>query len=97
MSIAVRASIPAVCAYRRLNRNEYDNAVPHNLLGVNFRPADDFPSDDVGYGFDNIGDVLSLPPLLMEKYLDAAESIARQSIIAIDPKTPRSRRSRPAN
>ncbi len=33
-------------------------------VGVDFRPADDFPADDVGYGFDNIGDVLSLPPLL---------------------------------
>ncbi|HET6425538.1 MAG TPA: DUF1592 domain-containing protein, partial [Planctomycetaceae bacterium] len=67
---------------------EYNNTV-RDLLGVNFRPADDFPSDDVGYGFDNIGDVLSLPPLLMEKYLDAADSIARQSIIAIDPHTPK--------
>lgn len=79
---------PGRVTIRRLNRNEYNNTV-RDLLGVNFRPADDFPSDDVGYGFDNIGDVLSLPPLLMEKYLDAAESIARQSIIAIDPKTPK--------
>lgn len=78
---------PGRVTIRRLNRNEYNNTV-RDLLGVTFRPADDFPSDDVGYGFDNIGDVLSLPPLLMEKYLEAAESIARQSIIAIDPKTP---------
>lgn len=79
---------PGRVTIRRLNRNEYNNTV-RDLLGVNFRPADDFPSDDVGYGFDNIGDVLSLPPLLMEKYLDAAEAIARQSIIAIDPKQPK--------
>jgi hypothetical protein len=46
------------------------------LLGVDFHPADDFPSDDVGYGFDNIGDVLSMPPILLEKYLAAAEKIA---------------------
>ncbi len=78
---------PGRVTIRRLNRTEYNNTV-RDLLGVNFRPADDFPSDDVGYGFDNIGDVLSLPPLLMEKYLDAAESLARQSIIAIDPQTP---------
>jgi len=39
-----------------------------------------FPSDDVGYGFDNIGDVLSLPPLLMEKYLAAAELIASEAV-----------------
>jgi hypothetical protein len=79
---------PGRVTIRRLNRNEYNNTV-RDLLGVDFRPADDFPSDDVGYGFDNIGDVLSLPPLLMEKYLDAADAIARQSIIAIDPKTPK--------
>src|SRR6185369_18048098 len=44
-------------------------------VGVNFLPADDFPADDVGYGFDNIGDVLSLPPILLEKYLKAAQKI----------------------
>ena len=38
-------------------------------------PAADFPNDDVGYGFDNIGDVLSLSPLLLEKYLSAAETV----------------------
>lgn len=59
---------------RRLNRAEYNNTV-RDLFGVDFSPADDFPSDDVGYGFDNIGDVLSISPLLMEKYLDAAEKI----------------------
>ena len=40
-----------------------------------------FQSDDVGGGFDNIGDVLSLPPLLMEKYLAAAERIAEEVIV----------------
>ena len=50
---------------------EYNNTV-RDLLGVDFRPADDFPPDDSGYGFDNIGDVLSLSPVLMEKYLEAA-------------------------
>jgi hypothetical protein len=59
---------------RRLNRVEYNNTV-RDLLGVNFRPADDFPKDDVGHGFDNIGDVLSLPPILLEKYLAAAEAL----------------------
>ena len=34
----------------------------------------------MGYGFDNIGDVLTLPPLLMEKYLSAAEQIAAKAI-----------------
>ncbi len=66
---------------RRLNRNEYNNTI-RDLLGVDIDPAKDFPSDDVGYGFDNIGDVLSLPPLLLEKYVDAAERIADAAIVA---------------
>jgi hypothetical protein len=72
---------PGRVTIRRLNRAEYNNTV-RDLLGVTFRPADDFPSDDVGSGFDNIGEVLTLPPLLMEKYLSAAERIAEQSIVA---------------
>jgi hypothetical protein len=60
--------------WRRLNRVEYRNTV-RDLLGVDFDPRD-FPSDDVGYGFDNIGDVLSMPPLLVEKYVAAAKKIA---------------------
>ena len=66
---------PGRVTLRRLNREEYNNTI-RDLVGIDFRPADDFPSDDVGYGFDNIGDVLTLPPLLMEKYLAAAEAIA---------------------
>ena len=65
---------PGRVTIRRLNRNEYNNTI-RDLLGVDFQPADDFPSDDVGYGFDNIGDVLSMPPILLEKYLAAAENI----------------------
>ncbi|MGE3805728.1 MAG: DUF1592 domain-containing protein [Gemmataceae bacterium] len=76
-----QAREPGKVTIRRLNRAEYNNTI-RDLVGVNFRPADDFPADDVGYGFDNIGDVLSLPPLLMEKYLAAAEKIAEQAILA---------------
>jgi mono/diheme cytochrome c family protein len=76
---------PGAVTLRRLNRVEYNNTV-RDLLAPgsdwSFRPADDFPSDDVGYGFDNIGDVLSLSPLLMEKYLDAAEQISQKAIVA---------------
>ena len=75
------AQDPGRVTLRRLNREEYNNTI-RDLVGVDFRPADDFPSDDVGYGFDNIGDVLTLPPLLMEKYLAAAESIADMAIIS---------------
>jgi len=70
---------PGRVTIRRLNRTEYNNTI-RDLLGVDVRPADDFPSDDVGYGFDNIGDVLSLPPLLLEKYVDASEKIAEAAI-----------------
>lgn len=59
---------------RRLSRYEYARTV-RDLTGLELELADDFPADDVGYGFDNIGDVLSLPPLLLEKYMDSAEKI----------------------
>jgi hypothetical protein len=59
---------------RRLNRTEYNNTI-RDLVGIDLRPADAFPADDIGYGFDNIGDVLSLPPLLMEKYLAASAAV----------------------
>jgi hypothetical protein len=68
---------PGRVTLRRLNRIEYQNTI-RDLLGVDFKPAKDFPADDVGYGFDNIGDVLSLPPILMEKYLAAAEAIVEE-------------------
>ena len=67
---AVRSSAGRVTA-RRLNRVEYNNTI-RDLLGVAARPADEFPVDDSGYGFDNNGDVLSISPLLMEKYMQAA-------------------------
>ncbi|MFN4259680.1 MAG: DUF1592 domain-containing protein [Gemmataceae bacterium] len=66
---------PGRVTIRRLNRAEYNNTV-RDLVGVPFLPANDFPADDVGYGFDNIGDVLSLSPLLVERYLAAADQIA---------------------
>ena len=72
---------------RRLNRYEY-NATIRDLLAVPFNPAADFPIDDSGYGFDNIADVLSLSPALMEKYLAAAEKIARAAIIPPTPQPP---------
>jgi len=72
---------PGRVTLHRLNREEYNNTVD-DLLGVTLRPADEFPSDDVGYGFDNIGDVLSISPLLLEKYLTAAEELAHAAIIA---------------
>lgn len=77
---------------RRLNRAEYDNTI-RDLTGLDFKPAADFPTDDVGYGFDNIGDVLSLSPLLLEKYLRAAEIVLSQAIADVGaPPPPRKTR-----
>lgn len=70
---------PGRVTLRRLNRVEYNNTI-RDLVGVDYQAAADFPSDDVGYGFDNIGDVLSLPPLLLEKYLAAAEEVMQRAI-----------------
>ena len=70
---------PGRVTARRLNRTEYNNTI-RDLLGVDVRPADDFPQDDSGYGFDNIADVLSLSPVLMEKYVSAADRVARLAL-----------------
>ncbi|HLY19994.1 MAG TPA: DUF1592 domain-containing protein [Bryobacteraceae bacterium] len=70
---------PGHVTARRLNRSEYSNTI-RDLLAVDFRAERDFPTDDSGYGFDNIADVLTISPVLMEKYLDAAESIASRAM-----------------
>ena len=69
---------PGRVTARRLNRFEYTNTI-RDLLGVNFRAQDEFPADDSGYGFDNIGDVLTVSPLLIDKYVGAAEKIAMRA------------------
>ena len=70
---------PGRVTARRLNRTEYNNTI-RDLLGVHARPADDFPVDDSGYGFDNIGDVLTVSPMLMEKYVAAAKEVSRLAV-----------------
>ncbi len=72
-------SRPGRVTIRKLNRVEYDNTI-RDLTGLDLKLAKDFPSDDVGDGFDNIGDVLTLPPILMEKYIAAATEVANQVI-----------------
>lgn len=66
---------PGPVTLRRLNRAEY-NATIRDVLGLDHRPADQFPEDDSGYGFDNIADVLTVSPLHVEKYLAAASDIS---------------------
>ena len=74
---------PGRVTVRRLNRVEYNNTI-RDLMRVDFKPAKDFPADDSGYGFDNIGDVLTMSPLLMEKYFTAAEKIAEKAVVIPD-------------
>jgi mono/diheme cytochrome c family protein len=84
---------PGRVTIRRLNRVEYNNTI-RDLVGVDFEPAADFPQDDVGYGFDNIGDVLSMPPILLERYLKAAESVLDEALVT-GPLPPKTRRFSP--
>lgn len=70
---------PGRVTARRLNRNEYSNTI-RDLLAVDFHAERDFPTDDSGNGFDNIGDVLTISPVLMEKYIAAAETIASRAV-----------------
>ena len=70
---------PGRVTIRRLNRAEYHYAI-QDLLGVNYNTWENFPPDDTGYGFDTIGDVLSISPLHMEKYLAAASQIVEKAL-----------------
>jgi hypothetical protein len=74
---------PGRVTVRRLNRVEYRNTV-RDLLGAEFDALSEFPPDDTGYGFDNIGDVLTLPPMLLEKYLAVANKIVTKTVPAVD-------------
>ena len=65
---------PGRVTVRRLNRVDYRNTI-HELMGVDYDTQKEFPADDTGHGFDNISDVLTISPMLMEKYLDAAQNI----------------------
>jgi len=78
---------PGRVTVRRLNRVEYRNTI-RDLVGVNFDTRMNFPPDDTGEGFDNLGDVLSISPMLMEKYIDAAQSIANEVVPLIGKQTP---------
>ena len=70
---------PGRITARRMNRAEYANKI-RDLLGVHFRANEAFPPDDSGFGFDNIGDVLTVSPVLLQQYLSAAEQIASRAV-----------------
>jgi len=77
LSVLVPARVEA--SARRLSRYEY-NCTIRDLLGVDFRAANDFPADNFSYGFDNNADTLTVTPALLAKYLAAAKKIARAAI-----------------
>lgn len=70
---------PGRVTVRRLNRNEYRNTI-RDLMGIQYDAIAEFPPDDSGHGFDNIGEVLTISPLLLEKYITAAKSIVAQAV-----------------
>ena len=76
---------PGAPAIHRLNRAEYRNAV-RDLLGLDLDHARDLPADDSGYGFDNIGDVLTVSPLHVEQYFAAARRISRLAVGSLTPR-----------
>ena len=65
---------------RRLNRAEYTNTI-RDLIGVPFQATDEFPQDAAAHGFDNIGSVLTVSPLHLEKYMRAARKIIDKAIV----------------
>ncbi len=70
---------PGRPAIHRLNRAEYSNAI-RDILALDIQPGSSLPVDDSGYGFDNIGDVLSVSPALLEKYMSVARLISRLAV-----------------
>jgi hypothetical protein len=70
---------PGRVTIRRLNRVEYRNTI-RDLMGHDFKVEDELPPDDSGYGFDNIGDALTISPMLLEKYMQAAETIVSAAV-----------------
>ncbi len=68
---------------RRLNRQEYNNTL-HDLLGIVQDFSRDFPPDDIGFGYDNIGSVLNISPIHIERYLAAAERAMQLAIVPPD-------------
>ncbi len=70
---------PGIAPIRRLNRSEYRNTI-RDLTGVDFNAEVVFPPDDTGFGFDNVSEAMSMSPMLIEKYLQAAKSIVEEAV-----------------
>src|SRR6266581_7842604 len=70
---------PGRTTLHRLNRTEYANAI-RDLFALEIDVAELLPADDIGYGFDNIGDVLTISPFLLERYIAVAGKISRAAV-----------------
>jgi mono/diheme cytochrome c family protein len=79
LDIAARAPRPGRPLLRRLNRAEYANVV-QDLLSVDVDVSSLLPADDSAFGFDNIGDLLTVSPALLERYLDAADRVSALAV-----------------
>ncbi len=79
---------PGPVTVRRLNREEYGNTV-RALMGIRFDEKLIFPPDDSGHGFDNVADALMVSPLLLEKYLQAAEFVVDRAVPKVTKIIPR--------
>ena len=86
---------PGRATIRRMNRTEYANAV-RDLLALDVDFTKDMPADDTGYGFDNIADVLTVSPTLMDRYITVAGKVSRMAtglasrrVITTDYKVPK--------
>jgi len=77
---------PGKVVIRRLNREEYNNTI-NDLFDIKINLKEEFPSDDTGFGFDNIGSVLTTSPLLTEKYINATEKILERLFLAENPES----------
>ena len=76
---AARNPNPGRTVVHRLNRTEYANAI-RDLLDIEIDGSALLPPDDSGFGFDNIADVLSVSPMLTERYLSAARKVSRLAV-----------------
>ena len=67
---------------RRLNRAEYENTV-HDLFAVNVSVKEMLPEDASAQGFDNVGAALNISPVLMERYLEAADAVITAALLPV--------------
>jgi hypothetical protein len=82
-SAAADSPDPGTPLLRRLNRTEYQNAI-RDLLALPINAAELMPADDSSDGFDNVANVLSISPVLLEAYVSAASRISRLAVGDMD-------------